>query len=60
MFQTGVWPITVIMTSVIVDWRQVIEKEARASEVTAPIVNIFELLRNPAFIELDGNNDDQD
>ena len=48
------------MTSVIVDRRQIIEKEARASEVTAPIVNIFELLRNLAFIELDGNNDDED
>ena len=39
---------------------EVIEKEARANEDTAPIVNIFELLRNPAFTELDGNNDDED
>ena len=39
---------------------EVIEKEARANEDTAPIVNIFELLRNPAFIELDRNNSDGD
>ena len=39
---------------------EVIEEEARANKDTAPIVNIFELLRNPAFIELDGNNDDGD
>ena len=39
---------------------EVIEEEARGNEDTAPIVNIFELLWNPAFIELDGNNDDED
>ena len=39
---------------------EVIEEEARANEDTAPIVNIFKLLRNPAFIGLDGNNDDGD
>ena len=39
---------------------ELIEEEARANEDTAPIVNIFKLLRNPAFIELDGNNDDGD
>ena len=39
---------------------EVIEEEARTNEDTAPLVNIFELLRNPAFIELDGNNDDED
>ena len=37
---------------------EVIEKEAHANEDTAPIVNIFELLRNPAFTNLDGNNDE--
>ena len=39
---------------------EVIEEEARASEDTASIINIFILLRNPAFIKLDGNNDDVD
>ena len=39
---------------------EVIEEEARGNEDTAPIVNIFKLLWNPAFIELDGNNDDED
>ena len=39
---------------------EVIEKEAHANEDTTPIVNIFKMLRNPAFIELDGNNDDED
>ena len=39
---------------------EVIEEEARTNEDTAPVVNIFELLRNPAFTELDGNNDDED
>ena len=39
---------------------EVIEEEARANEDTAAIVNIFALLRSPAFIELDGNNDDED
>ena len=39
---------------------EVIEEKARISEDTAPIVNIFELLQNPAFIELDRNNDDED
>lgn len=32
------------------------EKEARANEDTVPIISIFELLQNPAFTELDGNN----
>ena len=36
------------------------DRPARASEDTASIINIFELLRNPAFIKLDGNNDDVD
>ena len=39
---------------------EVIEEEARANEDTAPIVNIFELLRNPAFIEVDRSNEDED
>ena len=39
---------------------EVTEEEARFNEDTAPIVNIFELLRNPAFIELNGNNNDKD
>ena len=39
---------------------EVIEEEARANEDTAPIVNIFELLRNPVFTELDGSNDNED
>ena len=39
---------------------EVIEEEARANEHTALIFNIFKLFRNPAFIELDGNNDDED
>ena len=39
---------------------EVIEEEGRANEDAAPIVNIFELLRNLAFTELDGNNDDED
>ena len=39
---------------------EVIEEEARANEDTAPIVNIFELLRNPAFIDVDRSNEDED
>ena len=39
---------------------EVIEEEARANEDTAPIVNTFELLRNPAFIEVDRSNEDED
>ena len=39
---------------------EIIEEEARANEDTVPIINIFELFRNPAFVELDGNNDDED
>ena len=39
---------------------EVIEEEARANENTTPIVNIFELLRNPAFIEVDRSNEDED
>ena len=39
---------------------EVIEQEARANEDTALIINIFQLLQNPAFIELDGNNNNED
>ena len=39
---------------------EVIEEEQRANEDTTAIVNIFELLQSPAFIELDGNNDYED
>ena len=39
---------------------EVIEEEARANEDTAPIVNTFELLRNPAFTEVDRSNEDED
>ena len=60
VFQAGIWSMIATITSVIVDRRQVIEEETRANADTASIVNIFELLRNPAFIELDGNNDDED
>ena len=37
---------------------EVIGEEARANEDTVPIINIFELLQNPRFVKLDGNNDD--
>ena len=36
------------------------EEEVRANEDTAPIVNIFKLLQNPVFPELNGSYDDKD